>query len=62
MERGKRMTNLEKKLYSALEALYDVQNGPPLEKRKDEWQEAMNVAAYVMRQFERQDDKESSHD
>ena len=56
------MTKLEEALYIALQYLYDEQNGPPLEKRKDEWQEAMNVAAYVMRQFEKQDDKESSHD
>ena len=62
MERGKHMTKLEEALYTALQYLYDEQNGPPLEKRKDEWQEAMNVAAYVMRQFEKQDDKESSHD
>ena len=62
MERWKRMTKLEEALYTALQYLYDEQNGPPLEKRKDEWQEAMNIAKHAMRQFERQDDKESSHD
>ena len=52
------MTKLEETLYTALQYLYDEQNGPPWksEKRKDEWQEAMNIAKYAMRQFERQDD------
>ena len=38
------MTNLEKKLYSALEALYDVQNGPPVFKYEREWERAMQLA------------------
>ena len=50
------MTKLEETLYTALQYLYHEQNGPPLEKRKDEWQEAMNIAKYAMRQFEKQDD------
>jgi hypothetical protein len=37
------------KLRIALQALYDEQNGPPLENDKEDWQEAMRMAEEVLR-------------
>jgi hypothetical protein len=37
------------KLRIALQALYDEQNGPPLENDKKDWQEAMRMAEEALR-------------
>jgi regulator of replication initiation timing len=37
------------RLREALQALYDEQNGPPLENDKEDWQEAMRMAEEVLR-------------
>ena len=38
-----------KTVYDALEALYDVQNGPPLVRYEKEWNEAMKLAGSVIK-------------
>jgi predicted nucleic acid-binding Zn-ribbon protein len=40
------------KLRIALQALYDEQNGPPLDTYKEDWQEAMRMAEEALREGE----------
>jgi CMP-N-acetylneuraminic acid synthetase len=40
------------RLREALQALYDEQNGPPLENDKEDWQEAMRMAEEALREGE----------
>jgi hypothetical protein len=40
------------KLKIVLQALYDEQNGPPLENDKEDWQEAMRMAEEALREGE----------
>lgn len=37
------------RLKEALQSLYDVQNGPPLEKYRVEWEKAMQVAEELLK-------------